>query len=122
MTLVPLSEKPIPEQMLEHLDHLFGDFLDGVHDGLVELAWTVNGKNPNRSQLFQLDQFEELVAKATEINAKPNHNTYIGAALRKPGTPKNSRTKKEHFYASTVVWTDLDDEGVADGARARYRG
>ena len=122
MTVVPLSEKPNPDQMLEHLDHLFGNFLDGVHDGLVELAWTVNGKNPDRAQLFELDQFEELVAKAIKINAKPNHNTYIGAALRKPGTPQNHRTKKTHFYASTVVWTDLDDEGVADGARARYRG
>ena len=122
MSVVPLSEKPNSDQMFEHLNHLFGGFLDGVHDGLVELAWTVNGGKPDRAQLFELDQFEELVAKATEINAKPNHSCYVGAALRKPGSGKNDRCGVKQFYASTCVWADLDDEGVADGVRARYRG
>ena len=49
MTVVALSEKPNPDQMLAHLQHLFGGFLDGVHDGLVELAWTVNGDKPTNA-------------------------------------------------------------------------
>ena len=31
---------PNQDDMLAHLEHLFGGYLDGCQDGLVELAWT----------------------------------------------------------------------------------
>ena len=40
MTIVQPIVKPNTDAMLAHLDHLFGGYLDGYHDGLIELAWT----------------------------------------------------------------------------------
>ena len=31
---------PNAADMRAHLEHLFGGYLDGYHDGLIELAWT----------------------------------------------------------------------------------
>jgi hypothetical protein len=31
---------PNIDAMREHLEHMFGGYLDGYHDGKIELAWT----------------------------------------------------------------------------------
>ncbi len=34
------ADSPNAAAMRAHLEHLFGGYLDGYHDGLIELAWT----------------------------------------------------------------------------------
>ena len=41
--------------------------------------------------MFGTDQIEELIAKAVQLNAQPMCNVYVGAALRKPDTPRDER-------------------------------
>lgn len=118
--------RPDPEAMIRHLDHLFGGYLDGYQDGLIELAWTQSRPDEGgkyrltNAQLFGTDQIEELVELACKVNQIPKTNVYIGAALRKPGTPLTGRTKDSDFYALTSAYCDLDDADANHNAKSRF--
>jgi hypothetical protein len=104
-------------QMHAHIEHLFGD----AGDGLIELAWNEAGTNevkkawhyantPNdRAQLV-------VMAGAFGVNAKPGQNVYVGAALRRPGMPKDKRANDGDFFALPALYADLDAAGAPDGA------
>jgi hypothetical protein len=113
--------EPDAEQMLAHCQHLFGEWLDGCHDGKVELAWTDprDGKL-SHAAIFGTDQLDELVTQALERNRIEGCNVYIGQALRKPDIPPFGRCKDEDFFALTACYVDLDDD-VRDAARETYR-
>jgi hypothetical protein len=119
-TVRPLVE-PSAEQMLAHTQHLFGGFLDGCHDGKVEMAWTDAGDGKLRhAASFGTDQLDELVERALRQNRVPGQNVYIGAALRKLDIPPFGRCTDSDFLALTACYADLDDD-VLDAARGRYR-
>lgn len=128
---MPMAEvqpifSPAAEAMRQHLEHLFGGYLDGCHDGLIELAWT--DTRPDESGRYRLknaayfgtDQFDDLIAEAVRLNSTPMCNVYIGAALRKPGAAPFGRSKDEDAYALTAVYTDLDDQGATAAAKDVY--
>lgn len=111
--------------MRQHLDHLFGGYLDGCHDGLIELAWTetiaIDGKHPlKHAKLFGTDQADDLIEEAMRLNSQPMCNVYIGAALRKPTTAPFGRTSDADAYALTAAYVDLDDPGAATSAKEIY--
>lgn len=112
--------------MMQHVEHLFGGFLDGCHEGKIELAWTdtqpdAAGKYRLRhARLFGTDELDELVTEASRLNAVPMCNVYIGAALRRPETAPFARCEDEDAYALTALYVDLDDEGAAAKAKAIY--
>jgi hypothetical protein len=119
---------PVPNvgTMRQHLEHQFGGYLDGCHEGLIELAWT--DPNPgsdgryrlSRAQMFGTDQLDELVARAAELNIQQYCNVYIGAALRKPDTFPAARANAGDILALTCGYVDLDDEGAVAKARGIY--
>jgi len=116
--------KPNVDDMREHVEHIFGGFLDGYHDGLIELAWTNTVATAGKyklanAKLFGTDQIEELVQHASELNSTPYCNVYIGAALRRPGTP-DGRSLDAAAWALTAYYTDLDDDGAAARAKEIY--
>jgi hypothetical protein len=116
---------PDTAAMRRHLEHLFGGYLDGHHDGLVELAWTeptaIDGGHPlKHARLFGTDDLDSLVDEAARLNATPMCNVYIGAALRKPSTAPFGRTADSDAYALTAAYVDLDDPGAADAASGIY--
>ena len=115
----PILE-PDAGQMLFHTEHLFGGDLDGCHQGLIELAWTdpTNG-NMSHATLYGTDQLDSLVERGVELNRVPGQNVYIGAALRRPGTPASGRCGDDDFFALTAFYADLDDE--VETARKLYR-
>jgi hypothetical protein len=101
--------KPDQVAMMAMVQHLVADQMRG----LVELAWTDPLQSaPRHAQLFPLDQLDELVERATELNAE-QRNIYLGAALRREETPPFGRSSSEDFFAATALWADLDDEGGA---------
>lgn len=119
----PMIE-PDPEQMRRHVGHLFEGWLDGCHEGQIELAWTdgVDGRLRHAEQLGA-DQLDELVERAVAENRKPGQNVYIGQALRKPDTPRFGRCKDTDFFAATSCYTDIDDDVTATAASSyRHRG
>ena len=119
----PMIE-PDAEQMRRHVAHLFEGFLDGCHDGRIELAWT-DGRDGRlrHAAIFGTDELDQLVARAVAENRRPKQNVYIGQALRKPGIPPFGRCKDEDFFALTAFYVDIDDDVTATATiNYRHRG
>lgn len=112
--------------MTAHVDHLFGGYLDGCHDGLIELAWTDTRPDEagryrlKNAKLFGTDQLDDLVTEAARLNATPMCNVYIGAALRHPDTAPFGRSQDSDAWALTCGYVDLDDPGAATAAKDIY--
>ena len=64
---------PDPEQMRRHVEHLFGGWLDGCHEGRIELAWTDAARRQAAAmpRLFGTDELDELVERAVSENRVP---------------------------------------------------
>lgn len=122
---MPMFEPDIGA-MTRHVEHLFGGYLDGCHDGKIELAWTDTKPDENgryklkHAKLFGTDQLDELVAEAARLNATPMCNVYIGAALRHPDAPPFGRGQDRDAWALTCAYVDLDDPGAAQAAKDIY--
>jgi hypothetical protein len=120
---------PVPniEAMREHLEHLFGGYLDGLHDGMVELAWTSTRPNSDgryalsRGRQFGTDQLEEMAQEAARLNAQEHCNVYVGAALRKSTTLPGARASDADFLGLTSAYVDLDDDGATTRAKDIYK-
>jgi hypothetical protein len=116
----PMIE-PDPEQMLRHLEHLFGGDLGGCQDGKIELVWSDAGDGKLRhAAIFGTDELDELVERAIAENSVPGQNTFIGQALRRPDIAPFGRCNDDDFLALTAFYVDLDDDVVAT-ARVCYR-
>jgi hypothetical protein len=117
---------PDVSAMRHHVEHLFGGYLDGCHEGLIELSWTdtrpdAAGKyRLGNARLFGTDSLDELVDEAARLNAQPMCNVYIGAALRHPDTAPFGRSKDRDAWALTCAYVDLDDAEAATNARHIY--
>jgi AAA domain len=120
--------EPDARAMREHLDFMFGGYLDGLQDGLIELAWTdVRPGEDSRyklrhAELFGTDRIDDLIAKAVALNPQPMCNVYVGAALRRPETPPFGRASASDVLALTCAYIDLDDPGRAEAAKDHYGG
>ncbi|MDE5451310.1 AAA family ATPase [Bradyrhizobium sp. CSA112] len=112
--------------MRNHVEHLFGGYLDGCHEGLIELSWTDTKADEsgryrlNNARLFGTDQLDDLVEEAARLNSQPMCNVYIGAALRHADTAPFGRAKDTDAWALTCAYVDLDDPGVATAAKEIY--
>jgi hypothetical protein len=112
--------------MREHVEHLFGGYLDGYHDGLIELSWTDTSPDPSgryrlaHARLFGTDRLDDLVQEAARLNATPMCNVYIGAALRHPNTAPFGRGQDRDAWALTSAYVDLDDAEAAANAKNIY--
>jgi hypothetical protein len=116
--------EPDVDMMRRHVGHLFEGWLDGCHDGRIELAWT-DGRDGRlrHAAIFGTDQLDELVEQAAAENRKPGQNVYIGQALRKPDIAPFGRCRDEDFYALTTFYTDIDDDiALEAGAKVRSIG
>ncbi len=114
--------KPDTSAMMQHVEHLFGGYLDGCHDGLIELAWTdikpdASGRHRlSNARLFGTDRIEELVDEAVRLNSQQFCNIYIGAALRHPDAPPFGRSQDRDAWCLTCAYVDLDDPEAATDA------
>ena len=116
----PMFE-PDAAQMRRHVGHLFEGWLDGCHEGRIELAWTDARDGRLRHALsFGTDELDELVERAVQENRVQGQNVYIGQALRQPGSAPFERGKDEDFFALTAYYVDIDDDVTAT-ASINYR-
>jgi len=108
--------------MRKHVEHLFGGYLGGFQDGLVELAWNNPDERAVRhAQLYKTDALDTLVEHAVKLNSKAGCNVYIGAALRRPGTAPFARAKDADFLCLTAGYVDLDEPGTVLAAKGIYK-
>ena len=116
----PMFE-PDAAQMRRHVGHLFEGWLDGCHEGRIELAWTDARDGRLRHALsFGTDELDELVERAVQENRVQGQNVYIGQALRQPSSAPFERGKDEDFFALTAYYVDIDDDVTAT-ASINYR-
>ena len=121
MSSTPTKMEPDAAMMRRHVGHLFEGWLDGCHDGRIELAWTdARDGKLKYAAIFGTDQLDELVERAVSENRKEGQNVYIGQALRKPDIAPFGRCKDDDFYALTAFYTDIDDDVVL-AAAAKYK-
>lgn len=110
-----------PEAMLKHLDMLFGRAMAGKIEITALKAVPKGEKVAPRFAFFSLDQFDEAVEWATNVNADPGWNVYVGAALRRDDVFPGSPADDTDFLEAWAVWADCDDEEQVATARARYQ-
>lgn len=118
--------QPDQAAMMQHVEHLFGGYLDGCHEGLIELSWTDTKPDAAgryrlaNARMFGTDKLDELVEEAARLNAQPYCNVYIGAALRHHDTPPFGRGTDRDAWALTCAYVDLDDPAAATSAKDIY--
>jgi hypothetical protein len=118
--------QPDTKAMTQHVEHLFGGYLDGCHDGLIELSWTDTTPDEGgryrlrHARMFGTDSLDELVEEAARLNAQRYCNVYIGAALRHPDTAPFARAMDKDAWALTCVYVDLDDAEATANAKDIY--
>jgi hypothetical protein len=113
--------EPDPAMMRRHAGHLFEGWLDGCHDGRIELAWTdASDGRLRHAAIFGTDQLDELADRALAENRRPGQNVYIGQALRKPDIAPFGRGRDDEFFALTAFYADIDDDVTAT-ASINYR-
>lgn len=121
MTNVAPMIEPDPEQMRRHVAHLFEGWLDGCHDGRIELAWTdARDGKLRHAAIFGTDELDQLVERALAENRHPGQNVYVGQALRQPGVAPFGRCSDNEFFALTAFYADIDDDVTAT-ATVNYR-
>jgi hypothetical protein len=121
--VLPIAE-PNADAMRQHIEHLFWyEYRDGEFDGQIEMAWTDAIDHKLRhAALFGLAEIDALIEKAVEINSVPNQNVYLGVALRQPETNPLKRANDKDFLSLKCAYADLDVEGAANDAAAKYHG
>jgi hypothetical protein len=118
--------QPDTKAMTQHVEHLFGGYLDGCHDGLIELSWTDTTPDEGgryrlrHARMFGTDSLDELVEEAARLNAQAMCNVYIGAALRHPDTAPFGRGTDRDAWALTCAYVDLDDAESTANAKSVY--
>ena len=112
---VPLL--PDSQDITAHLQWLFGE-TEGAHESaLIEIAYDEPGKgSPSRARLFCAPELSEAVSFATETNRR-GCNVWVGAALKKPGTPRGKRTKADNFLVAFAIPIDIDENAASVNAK-----
>jgi hypothetical protein len=112
---------PNKADMLEHLQFLFGQHAEYV-DGGIEIAYTpADSGAVNKAEWFAITDLEKAADFAEKINKQEGVNVYVGAAIRHLDALSVGRSNIKDFYASSVLWCDLDDPGAAFAAKDLYK-
>lgn len=112
--------QPNQDAIKQHLEFLFGDVRE-YDDGWIEVAYTDDKGKPNHAKLFAPGDVESCLGFITDTNKRPGTNVYLGASLRDPEAPQSKRGSLQQYYASGVLWADLDDEEAVENAKERYK-
>ena len=108
---------PDSQDITAHLQWLFGG-TEGAHEGaLIEIAFDELGKgSPSRARLFCVPELSEAVSFATETNRR-GCNVWVGATLKKSGTPRGKRTKADNFLVAFALPIDIDENAASVNAK-----
>lgn len=110
---------PDRDLMQDHLHFLFGR----ATEGRVEITAIHAGGGDVRPQtrFFGVDELEEAVAFAAQVNVAHLWNLYVGVALRRGDVPLTHAADDSAFLRTYVVWADADSEAEIASAQAAYR-
>lgn len=105
---------PDQDTIKKHLDFIrLG--MEDYDDGRIE----VGGLFSRNTENFGMDETEKAAAFAASLNV-PGQNAYLVGAFLDPDMCPTGRSSDDNFYASSVVWADIDDPHDADALKALY--
>ena len=105
---------PNKTAMATQLNWMFDWAKEAHGDGLIEIA---HGKEkPNSARLFTPGEIDEAVQYADAVNRR-GHNVYVGAALRKPGSPRGKRAGNSDCLTTGAIGVDADESTEAVAAK-----
>lgn len=90
--------KPNIDKITEHLTFLFGD----MTQGRIEVSTLTV------SETFLTTEIHKAALRAESWNEQ-GKNVYVCGSLLKPDTFPSARGKDEDFFATSVLWCDLDE-------------
>jgi RecA-family ATPase len=115
---------PNKEAIRRHLQWVAGGDLDGLHNALIEVNWTLPTANGICGDFvgckhFGTDEIDKAAEFMAQINTQPGASAYYCPALRKPETtPRDRHAGKKWVAGTLLVGTEFDDEGAAERAEA----
>lgn len=116
-TVTPIL-KPDKDQMLGHLQILFGRAMTGR----IEItALKAGDHTAPRTRFFDVDELEEAADYAASVNAEHLWNVYVGAATRIPDVFPGKAATDEDFHRAWAIHADVDDGHDLDAVREKYR-
>lgn len=112
---------PNKEAIQKHLEFLFSN-TNEYEDGQIEVAYTPSfDSSVNKAQYFDTQDIDKATEFIYNINSNKGVNVYVGASLRSPDCSPIGRSKLEDYYVSTCAWADLDDAGVVEQSKEKYK-
>lgn len=103
---------PVVADIKDHLTFLFSDMRE-YEDGRLEISIL------NQSETFTLDQIDAAVACAAKWNSE-GHSVYTNGAVLDPNIAPFGRSCDVDFYATSVVWCDIDEPITKEALQKLY--
>lgn len=113
----PTPLAPVYDTIVAHLRYHFGGALEGRFEVCARNAVTSKIDN-SLARTFDMTQFEEAAEWAVKINSVPGQNAYFTPAVLFDETPAKGRSSDADVAGTNSIWSDLDDDGAAEQARA----
>lgn len=102
---------PETKDIEAHIRFLY-DGMSEYEDGKFEINNLVSG------QKYDLDEFDFATGYARTHNS--NQSIYIVPSLLSPDAPDTGRCGEKDFYASSVIWCDIDEKHDAEELKKLY--
>lgn len=115
---LPTANKQIVQQVFDFLYSGMEDYADGR----IEVAFGNNptDNTPNAANNFVFTEIHKAVEFALEKN-NTRRNVYIVGSLLDPNTIPFGRSSDNDFYASNVVWCDIDKDVDILALKEKYK-
>jgi hypothetical protein len=112
---------PDRDAMIEHLQLLFGRALQGrIEISSIRVTGEGERSFPD-PHYFDVGDLEEAADYAAEVNRKPGHNVYVGAALRREDVFPGRTASDDDFLKTYALFADADTPEQRASARDEYR-
>lgn len=106
--------QPSKEFMLKHLKFIT-DGMDDYCDGRIEVGGLFHTNTNN----YTINDLESACDKALSLNK--NNNVYCVGSFLDPDILPSGRSNDEDFYATNVLWCDIDAEHDPEQLKELYR-
>lgn len=111
--------KPDASLIRQHLDYIC-EGMNDYQDGCIEIAYGNAHNVPNMAKSFCISDLDEAVKFACEKNSDGRNVYVVGAVLDPNRESLEGRSNDDDFYATKVVWADIDNADSVETIRQRY--
>jgi len=108
-------DKALIRKHIEFITQNMADFCDGR----IEIAYGDSDNIPRMAENFAAEDIEKAVDFADKKN-RDGRNVYVVGSYLDPDCFPNGRSSDTDFYASGVIWCDIDRQTTPDELKTTY--